>query len=93
MGFFKEIRDTFSDVADAVGDVGESFKSGSKKIGRTLGYDRVVPGIAKKPPRAPAPIPLPDMDALRRVRRRAAASRAGYGRFATILSEDEEEQL
>lgn len=84
-----KLVDWGKDVAHGAGDVFNSMKSGSKKIARKLGYGAVVSSLNPSPQTPPAQpvIPLPDEEAIARIRRRRAAQR-GVGRSSTILASD-----
>ena len=73
-----------------MGKLIKSMKSGSKKIGRALGFDAVIPSLKKKPDITP-PTPMADEEEVRRAMRRSLAARAGKGgRSATNLTGDDE---
>ena len=86
------------DVLRGVGDVFESMREGSKKIGEVLGYEKA--GVTPKSDATkrklaaaiPPVIPMPDEEDLRRQRRRRLSGQAqASGRAATILSQEDDQ--
>lgn len=78
------------DVYTGIGQVSDSFRQGSKKIGQALGYGKVFHQL--NPTVTPPPvIPTPDTDQLRLAQKKRLASQAQMGRASTILSSDTEQ--
>ena len=82
-----KLDDWTKDIWRGAGDALNSFRAGSKKIARKLGYGSVVKSLNPKPPGPPPAIPLPDEENIARIRRRRAAQRGG-GRDSTQLTSD-----
>lgn len=84
------------DVLQGAGDVFESMREGSKKIGEKLGYSKA--GLSPKSDATkdaefrarPLTIPMPDEEELRRAQRRRFSGQLTSGRASTVLTQQDD---
>lgn len=95
----KQFKDTVAFAKQSIGDttktLGDWVQSGidhSKRIGRHLGYGKVIPSLNPKSP-PPLVVPMPDEQTLQEAQRRRFAGQVTSGRASTVLTQQQDDSL